>query len=98
MCTTGSPVLVTLTMKINCEVRPLHYPRSKCFSNPVIRYAEHRISGDVLCLLDSEGLKSIGVSTIGQRLAILKAVYQTKLAHNVPIEDDHYVPPCKSCL
>jgi len=55
---------------------------------------EHKISGDVLCMLDSEGLKDVGVTTIGQRLSILKAVYQVKLAHKVPIDVDHYVPPC----
>ncbi|OJA10448.1 hypothetical protein AZE42_05895 [Rhizopogon vesiculosus] len=54
---------------------------------------EHNISGDALCLLDAEGLKGIGISTVGQRLAILKAVYQAKLAHNVPVEADHYIPP-----
>lgn len=43
-------------------------------------------------MLDSEGLKAVGVSTIGQRLSILKAVYNLKLAHNVPIDADHYVP------
>ncbi|KAG5647907.1 hypothetical protein DXG03_007831 [Asterophora parasitica] len=51
------------------------------------------ISGDVLCMLDSEQLKDMGIATIGQRLAILKAVYLVKIAHNVPIESDHYVPP-----
>jgi bZIP factor len=55
---------------------------------------EHNISGYILCLLDAEGLKGIGISTVGQRLAILKAVYQAKLAYNVPVEADHYVPPC----
>lgn len=49
-------------------------------------------------MLDSEGLKSIGVTTIGQRLAILKAVYLVKVAHNVTIEAEHYVPPCESNL
>lgn len=57
-------------------------------------FVEHNISGDVLCMLDSEGLKDVGVATIGQRLAILKSVYQIKLAHNVPIDADHYIPPC----
>lgn len=61
----------------------------------LIRSQEHTISGDVLCLLDSDGLKAVGVTTIGQRLAILKAVYMVKLAHNVPMDSDHYVPPCK---
>jgi protein STE50 len=45
-------------------------------------------------MMNSETLKSIGVSTIGQRLAILKAVYQTKIAHNIPLDPDAYVPPC----
>ena len=48
----------------------------------------------MLTSLDQETLKEIGVQTIGQRLAILKAVYHLKLAHNVPIDPDHYVPPC----
>lgn len=30
----------------------------------------------------------------GQRLAILKAVYQLKLQYDVPIEEGHWVPPC----
>ncbi|KDQ61573.1 hypothetical protein JAAARDRAFT_31030 [Jaapia argillacea MUCL 33604] len=57
---------------------------------------EHNISGDVLCILDADSLKEIGVATIGQRLAILKAVYMVKLAHNIPIEADHYVPPSEA--
>ena len=44
--------------------------------------------------MDAEGLKSMGITTVGQRLAILKAVYQAKLAHNVPLGADHYIPPC----
>ncbi|EJF64222.1 hypothetical protein DICSQDRAFT_100982 [Dichomitus squalens LYAD-421 SS1] len=54
---------------------------------------EHNISGDVLCLLDPDSLKEMGIATIGQRLAILKAVYNVKLSQNIPIEADHYVPP-----
>lgn len=57
---------------------------------------EHKIQGDSLCELDSEGLKSLGVTTIGQRLSILKSIYLVKLAHEVPIDENHYVPPCKS--
>ncbi|KAJ7035617.1 hypothetical protein C8F04DRAFT_1097874 [Mycena alexandri] len=57
---------------------------------------EHGITGEVLCLLNADSLKSVGVSTIGQRLAILKAVYQVKLAHNVPIDPDAYVPPSEA--
>ncbi|KAH8111008.1 hypothetical protein DFH11DRAFT_708600 [Phellopilus nigrolimitatus] len=54
---------------------------------------EHHITGDILAQLDAETLKEIGIATIGQRLAILKAVYQVKVAHGVEIEPGHYVPP-----
>ncbi|KAH9852144.1 hypothetical protein C2E23DRAFT_886014 [Lenzites betulinus] len=54
---------------------------------------EHNISGDALCLLDPDGLKDMGIATIGQRLTILKAVYNVKLAQNIPIDPEHYVPP-----
>ncbi|KAF7289515.1 hypothetical protein HMN09_01345600 [Mycena chlorophos] len=57
---------------------------------------EHGITGEVLCMLNAESLKAVGVSTIGQRLAILKAVYLLKLAHNVPIEPDDWVPPSEA--
>ncbi|KAG9312913.1 hypothetical protein JVU11DRAFT_6346 [Chiua virens] len=57
---------------------------------------ENNISGDVLCLLDPETLKAVGVATIGQRLTILKAIYQAKLAHHIPIDSDHYVPPSEA--
>lgn len=46
-------------------------------------------------MLDAEALKDVGIATIGQRLAILKGVYNLKLAQGIPIEPDHYVPPCK---
>lgn len=48
--------------------------------------------------MDAESLKEIGIETIGQRLAILKAVYHLKVAQQIPIESDHYVPPCKPCI
>ncbi|KAH6915837.1 protein kinase regulator [Coprinopsis sp. MPI-PUGE-AT-0042] len=54
---------------------------------------EHRIRGDALCLCTADDLKAIGIATIGQRLAILKAIYQVKLAHGVPMDEDHYIPP-----
>lgn len=39
-------------------------------------------------------LKEIGLHSVGHRLTILKAVYETKVKQNVPIEPDHYVPLC----
>ncbi|KZT27806.1 hypothetical protein NEOLEDRAFT_1239967 [Neolentinus lepideus HHB14362 ss-1] len=61
-----------------------------------VQIREHNISGDVLCMLDADTLKEVGVATVGQRLAILKAVYLEKLVHDVPIEDDQYVPPSEA--
>ncbi|EEB86660.1 hypothetical protein MPER_16305, partial [Moniliophthora perniciosa FA553] len=58
--------------------------------------AEHRISGDILCMLDQETLKGVGVSTVGQRLAILKAVYNLKIQYNIPIDSESYVPPSEA--
>ena len=55
---------------------------------------EHNLTGDVLCMIGPEDLKEIGVATVGQRLAILKAIYLIKLAHEIPFEPDHYIPPC----
>lgn len=45
-------------------------------------------------MMGPEDLKEIGITTVGQRLAILKAIYLMKLAHDIPIEPDHYIPPC----
>ncbi|KIJ55679.1 hypothetical protein M422DRAFT_151475 [Sphaerobolus stellatus SS14] len=66
------------------------------FSQYESHIREHNVSGDVLAALGQEDLKEIGIETIGQRLAILKAVYYLKLAHGVPIEPDHYVPPSEA--
>ncbi|KAF9054434.1 hypothetical protein BJ165DRAFT_715238 [Panaeolus papilionaceus] len=57
---------------------------------------ENNIRGDSLCSIDPDGLKALGISTIGQRLAILKATYQIKVAHNVPITEDQYIPPSEA--
>lgn len=64
----------------------------------VLTRLEHKIQGDSLCELDSEGLKSLGIITIGQRLSILRSIYQVKVAHNVPIDETHYIPPCLSTV
>jgi bZIP factor len=52
------------------------------------------MTGDVLCIMGPEDLKEMGIATVGQRLAILKAVYLIKLDHDIPFEPDHYIPPC----
>ncbi|KAF8202199.1 hypothetical protein BJ912DRAFT_432414 [Pholiota molesta] len=57
---------------------------------------EHGIRGDTLCLLDAEALKSMGVASVGQRLSILKAIYDLKIALNIPLGEDDYVPPSEA--
>lgn len=61
----------------------------------IIIALEHGISGEILSLLDHEGLKEVGVHSVGQRLTILREVYYLKVAHGVTIEPEHYVPPCE---
>ena len=61
-------------------------------------FAENSIRGDSLCTIDVESLKGLGVHSIGQRLSILKAVYDLKLEQDIPIGEDDYVPPCKFSL
>ena len=53
------------------------------------------MDGQAFVLLNAEALRDLGVSSVGQRLAILKAIYHLKIRNNIPIEEDDYVPPCK---
>ncbi|KAL7274748.1 hypothetical protein RUND412_002337 [Rhizina undulata] len=55
-------------------------------------FLDNEIDGEALIHLDHEFLKEIGVVSVGHRLTILKNVYHIKIAHDVPIEPDHYVP------
>ncbi|KXN86547.1 Protein STE50 [Leucoagaricus sp. SymC.cos] len=66
------------------------------FSQYESQLKDHDVDGQAFVLLNPEALKELGVSSIGQRLAILKAIYQLKIANNIPIEEDHYVPPSEA--
>ena len=46
--------------------------------------------------LQHDDLKSMGITSVGHRLTILKSVYDVKKAQDVPIESDHYLPLCMS--
>ena len=46
-------------------------------------------------MLDADALKEIGIATVEQRLTILKAVYNKKVAQGVAIEPGHYAPSCE---
>lgn len=55
---------------------------------------ENEIVGEALVALQHDDLKSMGITSVGHRLTILKSVYDVKKAQDVPIESDHYVPLC----
>lgn len=59
---------------------------------------DHGITGDILVHLDHEALKDVGIHSVGQRLAILRAVYRLKVEQNIPVEEGGWVPPCRFCL
>jgi hypothetical protein len=56
------------------------------------RFLENEIVGEALVALLHDDLKSMGITSVGHRLTILKSVYDVKKAQDVPIESDHYLP------
>ena len=56
---------------------------------------ENEIVGEALIALKHEDLKEMSILSVGHRLTILKGVYDVKVRQDVPIESDHYIPPCK---
>lgn len=58
---------------------------------------ENEIVGEALIALKHEELKEMNIVSIGHQITILKAVYDIKVRQEVPIESDHYIPPCKPC-
>ncbi|KAI3337641.1 protein kinase regulator Ste50 [Xylariaceae sp. AK1471] len=55
-------------------------------------FVDNQIVGEALVALLHDDLKSMGVTSVGHRLTILKSVYDVKKAQDIPIESDHYVP------
>jgi hypothetical protein len=58
-------------------------------------FAEEGINGEALIALHHDELRELGVSAVGHRLTILKAVYEQKRRSGVTIEEDDYVPLCR---
>ncbi|RGB44081.1 hypothetical protein C1646_749064 [Rhizophagus diaphanus] len=54
---------------------------------------EQGISGEILVHLDHEALKDLGIRSVGHRVSILKAIYNLKIQHNIPVEIGEYIPP-----
>jgi hypothetical protein len=59
---------------------------------------ENEIVGEALVALHHDDLKSMGITSVGHRLTILKSVYDVKKAQDIPIESDHYMPLCESYI
>ena len=36
----------------------------------------------------------MGIVSIGHRLTILKGIYDVKIKQDIPIDPDHWIPPC----
>lgn len=64
----------------------------------IILPAENEIVGEALIALRHEELKEMGIVSIGHRLTILKGVYDVKQKQGIPIDSDHWMPPCTSLL
>lgn len=71
-------------------------PRAARMGQELTEAADHGITGDVLVRLDHELLKDIGVTSLGKRLKVLKAVYQMKIVEEIPMEEGDWIPPCTS--
>lgn len=56
---------------------------------------ENEIVGEALIALKHEELKEMSIVSVGHRLTILKGVYDIKVKQEIPIESDHYIPPCR---
>ena len=91
----GCPVSGILNTRAKFEVWARVLEINFFFTKKKSTTPEHKIQGDSLCDLEPEGLKSLGITSIGQRISILKHIYQVKLAHDVPIGAHQYVPPCE---
>lgn len=55
-------------------------------------FVDEGVTGDALCALQHDELRELGVSSVGHRLTILKAVYEQKIKTGVKIQEGDYVP------
>jgi hypothetical protein len=58
-------------------------------------HLEQGITGDVLVNLDHESLRDLSILTVGQRMDLLKNIYQLKMTYRVPVNEWDYIPPSK---
>jgi hypothetical protein len=56
--------------------------------------SENEVVGEALIALKHDELKEMGINSVGHRLTILKAVYETKVKQDIPMDSDSYIPLC----
>lgn len=54
--------------------------------------AEHGITGDVLVAMDHESLSDMGMSSLGHRLKLLRAVWEVKKDQGMEMSQDDWQP------
>ena len=54
--------------------------------------ADEAVDGAALVEMQNQDFKELGISSVGHRLTLLKAVYDVKIKQNIPLDPDHYVP------
>lgn len=55
-------------------------------------FVDEGVNGDALVELHHDELRELGITSVGHRLTILKAVYEQKMRSGVKIDDGDYVP------
>lgn len=58
----------------------------------ICRYVEHGITGDVLAAMDHASLLDLGMTSVGHRLNLLRAVWELKRHQGLPIAEDEWQP------
>ncbi|KAJ3221763.1 Adaptor for signal transduction [Clydaea vesicula] len=53
---------------------------------------ENDISGQVLLHANHDLLKELQITSVGQRISILKAIYNLKITQGLPVDFDDYIP------
>lgn len=54
-------------------------------------FESNNIEGEALMLMDDDALRDVGIASIGHRVAIMDAIYQLKVHHNIPLEPGDWI-------
>jgi hypothetical protein len=53
---------------------------------------EHSITGDVMAVMDDSSLRELGIASLGQRLTLLRAIWELKCQQGLEIGEDDWTP------